>query len=228
MIEVAAVHMEYPTPTGPLVILREVTLRCAAGESASISGPSGSGKSTLLNIVGSLEPPTAGRVTINGCDLYALQPRELARFRNQQIGLVFQDHHLLPQCTVLENVLLPALAGANPNGDCVQRARRLLDRVGLAHRADHRPAQLSGGERQRVALARALVNEPAVVLADEPTGSLDQATAEEVATLLWELHDREARVLIVVTHNPHLAERAGRRFDLQDGLLVERSIGRSE
>ena len=221
MLQADAISMQYETPTDPLVVLRDVCLTLADGESASITGPSGSGKSTLLNILGSLEPPTSGSVIIDGCDPYSLTPRELARFRNRQVGFVFQDHHLLPQCRVLENVLLPALADKHSGGERAQRARMLLERVGLAERMDHRPAQISGGERQRVALARALINEPALILADEPTGSLDRSTSDDVADLLWELHRQEGRILIVVTHNETLAARAGQRFELKDGVLAQ-------
>ncbi len=222
MLQADGIGMQYETPTDPLVVLRDVRLRLADGESASITGPSGSGKSTLLNILGSLEPPTSGSVIIDGCDPYALTAPELALFRNRHVGFVFQDHHLLPQCTVLENVLLPALADKRSGSGRIQRARMLLDRVGMAERLSHRPSEISGGERQRVALARALINEPALILADEPTGSLDRSTSEDVADLLWELHSEEGRILIVVTHNETLAARTGRRFDLKDGALVER------
>ena len=230
MLQADAISMQYETPTDPLVVLRDVCLTLADGESASIIGPSGSGKSTLLNILGSLEPPTSGSVIIDGCNPYSLTEPELARFRNRQVGFVFQDHHLLPQCTVLENVLLPALADKSSGSAGragltryagVQRARMLLDRVGLAERMDHRPSQISGGERQRVALARALINEPALILADEPTGSLDRSTSQDVADLLWELHRQEGRILIVVTHNEALAARAGKRFELKDGVLAQ-------
>ena len=221
MLQTDAICMQYETPADPLVVLRDVCLTLTDGESASITGPSGSGKSTLLNILGSLEPPTSGSVIIDGCDPYALTAPELALFRNRHVGFVFQDHHLLPQCTVLENVLLPALADKHSSGGKVQRARMLLGRVGMTERLGHRPAQLSGGERQRVALARALINEPALILADEPTGSLDRSTSEEVADLLWELHSREGRILVVVTHNEPLAARAAKRFDLKDGVLVQ-------
>ncbi|MCH8963505.1 MAG: ABC transporter ATP-binding protein [Planctomycetes bacterium] len=221
MLQADAISMQYETPTDPLIVLRDVCLTLADGESASIIGPSGSGKSTLLNILGSLEPPTSGSVIIDGCNPYSLTEPELARFRNRQVGFVFQDHHLLPQCTVLENVLLPALADKSSGSGRIQRARMLLDRVGLAERLDHRPSQISGGERQRVALARALINEPALILADEPTGSLDRSTSQDVADLLWELHRQEGRILIVVTHNETLAARAGKRFELKDGVLAQ-------
>ena len=221
MLQAEAISMQYETPSDPLIVLRDVCLTLADGESASIIGPSGSGKSTLLNILGSLEPPTSGSVIIDGCNPYSLTEPELARFRNRQVGFVFQDHHLLPQCTVLENVLLPALADTSSGSGRIQRARMLLDRVGLAERLDHRPSQISGGERQRVALARALINEPALILADEPTGSLDRSTSQDVADLLWELHRQEGRILIVVTHNETLAARAGKRFELKDGVLAQ-------
>ncbi len=224
MLQADAIRMQYETPTDPLVVLRDVCLTLADGESASITGPSGSGKSTLINILGSLEPPTSGSVIIDGCNPYSLGAPQLAQFRNRHVGFVFQDHHLLPQCTVLENVLLPALADKHSTGDRVERARMLLDRVGMAERLGHRPSEISGGERQRVALARALINEPALILADEPTGSLDRSTSENVADLLWELHSQAARILIVVTHNESLAARAGRRFDIKDGVLVELDV----
>ena len=221
MLQADRIGMQYETPTEPLVVLRDVYLTLSNGDSASITGPSGSGKSTLLNVLGSLEPPTSGSVIVDGCDPYSLTAPELAQFRSRQVGFVFQDHHLLPQCTVLENVLLPALAHKRSGGGRAHRARMLLGRVGMTERIGHRPAQLSGGERQRVALARALINEPALILADEPTGSLDRSTSDAVADLLWELHSREARILIVVTHNETLAARAAKRFDLKDGVLVQ-------
>ena len=183
-------------------------------------GPSGSGKSTFLNILGTLEPPSGGSLMIGDCDPFALPEPELARFRNRTIGFIFQDHHLLPHCSVLENVLIPSLAERQTE-DRVDRARRLIDRVGLSDRLDHRPAELSGGERQRVAVARAMVNEPAVILADEPTGNLDRRTAESVAELMRELHREENTILIVITHNSALAETFSRRYDLTEGRLVE-------
>jgi lipoprotein-releasing system ATP-binding protein len=204
-----------------LVILRDITLTLSDGESAAIMGPSGSGKSTLLNILGTLEPPTSGRVTLDGANPFELPERDLARFRNRRVGFIFQEHHLLPQCTVLENVLLPTLTEKRgAEGDNLDRARRLLDRVGLSDRLDHCPAELSGGERQRVAIARALVNRPSLLLADEPTGNLDRSTAANVATLLSEVHSEENAILIVVTHSEQLAERFGRRWELNDGRLV--------
>jgi lipoprotein-releasing system ATP-binding protein len=223
MLTADAIVMEYPSPAGPLAVLRGASLHLQPGESASIVGPSGSGKSTLLNILGTLERPTAGRVALDGTDPFALAELDLARFRSRCVGFVFQEHHLLPQCSVLENVLIPTVAWPRPDGDAVRRARSLLERVGLAQRLDHRPAQLSGGERQRVALARALINQPTVVLADEPTGSLDRTSAAAVADLLMELHAQEGRILLLVTHNSALAERAAKRFELVDGKLLDAS-----
>ena len=182
-----------------------------------MTGPSGSGKSTLLNVLGALEPPSAGRVTLFGTDPFTLPERELARFRNREVGFVFQDHCLLPQCSVLENVLVPALVA--PRGDHEARARMLLGRVGLGERLDHRPAELSGGEKQRAALARALVLSPRLVLCDEPTGNLDAASAAAVADLLLELHGAEGGILVVVTHSPDLAARFAARRRMADGRL---------
>jgi lipoprotein-releasing system ATP-binding protein len=221
MLQLIDIHMEYPTPTEPLVVLAGVSLELSAGDSATIMGPSGSGKSTLLNVVGTLEPPTSGTVSIDGADPYALGERELASFRNRRIGFVFQEHHLLPQCSALENVLLPTLAGRF-NDDAESRAEALLDRVGLSDRLGHRPAELSGGQRQRVAIARALINAPAVVLADEPTGDLDRAAARQVADLLMELHREQRTILIIVTHDESLAKRTAKRFDLEGATLVAR------
>jgi lipoprotein-releasing system ATP-binding protein len=181
-------------------------------------GPSGSGKSTLLNMLGTLEPPSSGKVSIGGTDPFALGERDLARFRNHNIGFIFQEHHLLPQCSVLENVLLPTLADRN-NRDRLQRAKELLDRVSLSNRLEHRPAELSGGERQRVAIARALINGPSLLLADEPTGNLDRKTAEGVADLMSEVHREENVILLVVTHSQQLAERFDKRWELVDGVL---------
>ena len=209
---------DYPTRSGSLSVLGGVSLSLAAGESAAIVGPSGCGKSTLLNILGTLETPGGGRMTLDGVDPFALPEPELANFRNQRIGFVFQDHHLLSHCSVLENVLVPTLVDARGPAS-IERARKLLDRVGLTPRLDHRPAELSGGERQRAAVARALVNKPLLILADEPTGNLDRRSAESVADLLLELHREEHTILIVVTHSQSLAERLPQRFQLTDGHL---------
>lgn len=221
MLQAESIRKSFATRDGELVVLRDVTLTLEAGAAAAIVGPSGSGKSTLLHILGTLDPPSAGRVEIDGVDPFALSPRELARFRNRRIGFVFQDHHLLPQCSVLENVLLPALAGRRTTGTTAW-ARTLLERVGLAGRLNHRPAELSGGERQRVALARALVNRPRLLLADEPTGNLDRHTGAVVADLLFELHREHALMLVLVTHNEALAARCGKTYALEDGWLCGR------
>ena len=189
------------------------------GESLCVMGPSGSGKSTLLHILGTLDTPTAGRVTLDGNDPFALGDRALAAFRSREIGFVFQDHCLLPQCSALENVLIPTLVAAAPRGH-EARARELLARVGLGDRLDHRPAELSGGEKQRVALARALVMQPTLVLCDEPTGNLDARSAETVGSLLLELHAKLRSVLVVVTHSADLAARFPARATLKDGRLV--------
>ncbi len=219
MLRAESIQKSYPTRAGELNVLRDVSLVVEAGHSVAILGPSGSGKSTLLNILGTLEPPTAGRVWLDDGDPFALSERELARFRNRQVGFIFQDHHLLPQCSVLENALLPTLAAAAAP-DAEGRARALLERVGLGQRLDHRPAELSGGEKQRVALARALVNRPRLVLADEPTGNLDRQTAENVGELLAELPREHDAILVVVTHSERLAHRFDIRRDLVDGRLV--------
>jgi lipoprotein-releasing system ATP-binding protein len=210
----------YSTRAEPLEVLRGVSCQLNAGENLAILGPSGCGKSTLLQIIGTLDTPTSGRVTLAGTDPFALDEPRLAAFRNHQIGFIFQDHHLLPQCSVLENVLVPTLADGRPSSAVVERARMLLDRVGLATRLDHRPAELSGGERQRTAIARALVNRPALLLADEPTGNLDRTTAAGVSKLLLELQAAEQTMLIVVTHSLDLAGLLNRRLELNEGHLV--------
>jgi ABC-type lipoprotein export system ATPase subunit len=206
----------------PVVVLDGIDLEIQPGESAAIVGPSGSGKSTLLNIIGTLDRPTRGQVLLQGQDLAKLDDVQLAGVRNRQIGFIFQAHHLLPQCTVLENVLVPTLAGGeNPHrATAPDRARRLLERVGLGRRLDHRPGQLSGGERQRTAVVRALINQPPLLLADEPTGALDRAAAGALASLLGELNREEQVTVILVTHSGELAQRMTRRFQLVDGRLV--------
>jgi lipoprotein-releasing system ATP-binding protein len=211
---------EYPTPGEPLRVLAGVSLALGRGENLAIVGPSGSGKSTLLSIIGTLEPPTSGTVRLAGQDPFTLDEAGLASFRRRQIGFVFQDHHLLPQCTVLENVLVPFLADGVANSTDRQHAQHLLDRVGLAQRLTHRPAELSGGERQRVAIARALVREPMLLLADEPTGNLDRTTAESITRLLLELQAEAHTMLMVVTHSSALAASLGKRLELDAGQLV--------
>jgi lipoprotein-releasing system ATP-binding protein len=220
LLEVKNISKEYASPRGTLRILSDVSLSLSRGEAAAIMGPSGSGKSTLLHILGALEPPTSGTVTLDGHDPFQLNARRLAAFRNKEIGFIFQDHCLLPQCSVIENVLTPTLVSEN-HGDQTDRARKLIEQVGLQERIDHRPAELSGGEKQRVALARALIMEPQLVLCDEPTGNLDQKSADAVASLFLELHERQQTILIVVTHNPELAARFPRRLELKDQRLEE-------
>ena len=224
MLSVRGVGKHYPTPRGPLTVLAGVTFSMAPGDAVAITGPSGSGKSSLLYMLGALEAPSEGEITLGGRNPFTLGPRELADFRNQDIGFVFQDHCLLPQCTVLENVLVPTLVAdrsARDADDDLGRARGWLEQVGLSDRLDHRPAELSGGEKQRVAIARALVRQPRLVLCDEPTGNLDHASAQAVATLLLELHARQQNVLIVVTHSERLAAQFPRRFEIAGGRLVE-------
>ena len=217
MLDVSHLGKTYASPREPLAILEDVTFSLSPGDAAAIMGPSGSGKSTLLYILGGLEPPTTGSVTLGGRNPYELSPRDVARFRNAEIGFVFQDHCLLPQCSVLENVLVPTLVGGSD--DDLVYARLLLEQVGLADRLDHRPAHLSGGERQRVALARALIRRPRLLLCDEPTGNLDAAAASRVASLLLDLHRYHRNVLVIVTHSLELAARVPIRFNLSGGRL---------
>jgi lipoprotein-releasing system ATP-binding protein len=214
------VTKEFPTRGEPLEVLRGVSLELNSGDNAAIIGPSGSGKSTLLSILGTLDRPSTGSVRLDDQDPFALEEAALAAFRNEQIGFVFQDHHLLPQCTALENVLVPLLAQGSAGPDDVAHARSLLTRIGLADRQDHRPAELSGGEKQRVAIARALIRRPLLLLADEPTGNLDRTTAQSVADLLLELQAQERTILIVVTHSSELAQQLARQFELDDGKLL--------
>jgi lipoprotein-releasing system ATP-binding protein len=214
------VFKDYPTRSGALSVLRGVNLALERGAAVAIMGPSGSGKSTLLHILGTLDRPTGGKVALDGADPFALPEPELAAFRNARIGFVFQDHHLLPQCSVLENVLIPTLVNKTTQpSETEAYARQLLTRVGLGGRLDHRPAELSGGERQRVAVARALVLKPALLLADEPTGNLDRTNAQAVGELLLQLHQQEQNVLVVVTHSAELAKLFPLRFEMNDGTL---------
>jgi lipoprotein-releasing system ATP-binding protein len=227
MLELIHVSKKYDSPGDKqgLSVLKDISLKVEQGQSLVIVGPSGSGKSTLLNIIGALDHPTSGQVIFNGQDLAILNEKELARIRNKQIGFVFQLHHLLPQCTVLENVLVPTLAGMNQPStkEVSDRAEHLLERVGLKEFLLYRPGELSGGQRQRVAVVRALINNPKLLLADEPTGSLDKDSSENIADLLAELNRSEKVTLIVVTHSLSLAERIGRVMELSDGLLKDRS-----
>ena len=218
MLEISHVVKQYPSPRGPLTVLSGVSLVLKRGDAAAIMGPSGAGKSTLLYIVGGLEPPTSGTVTLEDQNPYRLAEKDLAAFRNRKIGFIFQDHCLLPQCSVLENVLIPTLVSRDGEND-ERHARELLDQVGLADRLDHRPGELSGGEKQRVALARALIRQPDLLLCDEPTGNLDEASAEMVAGLLMELHARRQTILIVVTHSAGLAARFPLRYELRHANL---------
>jgi lipoprotein-releasing system ATP-binding protein len=223
VLEVSHVAKEYPTPRGPLPVLTDVTFSLAAGEAAVIMGPSGSGKSSLLYILGAMEPPTSGTIRLAGQDPFALTRAALARYRNTEIGFVFQDHCLMPQCSVLENVLVPTLVGTPDDpahADPERLARTLIEEVGLLDRIDHRPAELSGGEKQRVAIARALIRNPRLVLCDEPTGNLDQKAAESVTALLLELHRRHNNILITVTHSTQLASKFPIRFELANTNLV--------
>jgi len=231
LLELVDVTKHYDGPAAAPPVLRGVSLRVERGESLAVVGPSGCGKSTLLNLIGALDRPTSGRVLLNGTDLASLDDRRLALVRNREIGFIFQLHHLLPQCTVLENILVPTLvAGAMSPGETPeQRAKRLLERVGLADRADYFPGQLSGGERQRAAVVRSLINAPNLLLADEPTGSLDRASAETLAALLVELNREEKVTLILVTHALDLAGKMSRVLELRDGELkaMEKSVMRN-
>ncbi len=221
LLELQEVTKAYPGLAGERPVLAGITLTVERGESLAIVGPSGCGKTTLLNLIGTLDRPTRGRILLEGRDLTTLDEPALAEVRNRAIGFVFQMHHLLPQCTVLENVLVPTLATRNEvlRDGAPERARRLLERVGLGHRLHHRPGRLSGGECQRVAVVRALINEPRLLLADEPTGALDRASAETLAQLLAELNRELDLTLIVVTHSPDLARRLHRTLELRDGVL---------
>jgi lipoprotein-releasing system ATP-binding protein len=219
-LKAANVAKEYPTRSGALSVLRDVKLSLDRGEAIAVMGPSGSGKSTLLHILGTLDRPTAGTVTLEGTNPFALHERDLAAFRNRRIGFIFQDHHLLPQCSVIENVLIPTLVSRDTRpSETESYARLLLERVGLGGRLEHRPAELSGGERQRVAVARALVLKPVLLLADEPTGNLDRKNAHSVGELLLQLHRQENNILVVVTHSSELANSFPRRMEVNDGIL---------
>ncbi|MBI1897385.1 MAG: ABC transporter ATP-binding protein [Acidobacteria bacterium] len=218
MLEARALSKDYATPAGSLPVLRDVDLKLSRGEAAAIMGPSGSGKSTLLHILGALDRPTSGEVTLDGSNPFALDERQQAAFRNRHVGFVFQDHFLLPQCSVLENVLVPTLVADSRDG-FEPRARELLDQVGLSARLDHRPAELSGGEKQRVAIARALIRDPLLLLCDEPTGNLDRASAAKVVDLLLDLHRRRNTILLVVTHSLEVAGHFSRRYELTERSL---------
>ena len=222
LLQLENISREFPSAENgePLRVLRGLSLEIGRGESIAIVGPSGCGKSTLLNIIGTLDQPTAGKVTLDGQDLSTLDDNALAALRNREMGFIFQSHHLLPQCTVMENVLVPTLAHGQATAADEERGRRLLERVDLGDRLAHRPGQLSGGERQRVAVVRALINQPKLLLADEPTGALDQATADKLGQLLIDLNQEENVTLITVTHSADLANRMARTLELMDGQLA--------
>lgn len=222
LIDVARRFASADGSASPVQVLRDVCLSVEQGQTVAIVGPSGSGKSTLLNIMATLDRPTTGRVLIDGKDVQSLPDSELTATRRNRIGLVFQSHHLLPQCTALENVLVPTLAGSarESRHETAARARQLLERVGLGTRLSHRPGQLSGGQRQRVALVRALINEPSLLLADEPTGSLDRQSAAELADLLMEINAERRVAIVLATHSAELARRMARVFEVRDGRLV--------
>lgn len=218
MLDANHISKSYPTAAGPVSILEDVSLRLERDEALSIMGPSGSGKSTLLYILGTLETPTSGTLTLDGQNPFEMDERQQAKFRNKRIGFLFQDHCLLPQCSVMENVLTPALVDGTPDAATVERARQLLDQVGLTHRLDHRPGELSGGEKQRAAIARALIREPLLLLCDEPTGNLDRKSADTVADLIAGLRT----TVIVVTHSPELADRFPLRMEMHNQTLRRR------
>jgi lipoprotein-releasing system ATP-binding protein len=222
MIEVTALTKTYDSPGGSVSVLRELDLHVAAGETVAIVGPSGSGKTTLLNLLGALDQPTSGSVTIDGTAINGMTQEQAARFRNRSIGFIFQLHYLLPQCSVLDNVLVPRLAGGwdEDAANVRSRAESLLAQVGLEDRISHLPWQLSGGEQLRAAIARALINRPKIILADEPTGSLDPATGDRIADLLLETNRAAGTALVVVTHNAQLARRMQRTLRLEAGRLV--------
>ena len=218
-LSVTNVSKQYPTRGEPLEVLRNVSLEMAAGQNLAIIGPSGCGKSTLLHLLGTLDTPTSGKIELNGQDPFQLDEPGLADFRNQNIGFIFQEHHLLPQLSVLENVLVPALASGEPSAEILQRAHNLIQRVGLEDRIGHRPAELSGGEKERAAVARSLLHQPTLLLADEPTGNLDRTNAQQVAQLLLEIQQQEQTILIVVTHSNELAGQLQEQKTLDDGQL---------
>ena len=223
LLKLEKVSKNYVAAEGaaPVSVLRDLSFEITAGESVAIIGPSGCGKSTLLNIIGTLDHPTSGSVWLDGQDLSRLDEQQLAAIRSRQIGFIFQSHHLLPQCSVLENVLVPTIADKrSASTGAAERAEKLLKRVGLGERLHHRPGQLSGGERQRVAVVRALINQPKLLLADEPTGALDRNSAQGMAQLLVELNREEQVTLVLVTHALELARQMNRILELRDGQLV--------
>ena len=221
LVEARGVHKSYWLGEKEIHVLRGASFALQAGEMVSLVGPSGVGKSTFLHVIGTLDPPTAGEVLFDGRDAFGMTEQELAVFRNRSVGFVFQFHYLLPEFTALQNTSMPGLINRLSREQAEAQAKEMLEVVGLGHRLDHKPGELSGGEQQRVALARALVLKPRLLLADEPTGNLDEATGEGIHQLLVELNDRLGIGAIVVTHNPRLAERMPRRLRLAEGLVVE-------
>ena len=216
MIEARNIFKQY----GNLEVLRDVSVSINDGEIVAIVGPSGAGKTTLLQIIGTLDAPKSGQVLYDGVDVLKMKQRELAHFRNRNIGFVFQFHQLLPEFTTLENVMIPALIGGDKRNDANERARHILDYLGLSTRLEHKPAQLSGGERQRVAVARALINNPKVILADEPSGSLDSQNKQELHQLFFDLRDKFKQTFVIVTHDESLASNVDRVLHMRDGLIV--------
>jgi len=215
LIEAKDIHKSY----GHLHVLKGVNLHIAKGEFVSIIGKSGAGKSTLLHILGTLDKADQGQIQINEVDVLRLSKKKLAGFRNQNIGFVFQFHHLLPEFTALENVVIPGLIGKGPESELRKRAKEILDYLGLSERLEHKPGQLSGGEQQRVAVARALINQPAVIFADEPSGNLDSASSQDLHQLLFKLRKDFQQTFVIVTHNNDLAQMSDRILEMQDGIL---------
>lgn len=220
MIEASNIQKSYDN----LHVLKGVDLKIQKGEIVSIVGKSGAGKSTLLHILGTLDAPSQGILTINGVDTTKLSEKELAAFRNQQIGFVFQFHHLLPEFTAVENVCIPAYIQRKPEKESIKRAQELLTELGLKDRLHHKPSQLSGGEQQRVAVARALMNNPAVILADEPSGNLDTDTSQELHELFFQLRSKMEQTFIIVTHNTELAKMSDRTLVMKDGLIIDNQL----
>ena len=221
LLRISKIYKSFEHIHHTVSVLQDVSFEVVQCQSLVMTGPSGSGKSTLLHLIGALDKPSSGEIEINGISLLNLSALELAKFRNQMIGFVFQDHHLLPQYSVLENVLIPTMAFKNMSPNSQKRAIDLLEKIGLSDRISHRPAELSGGERQRVAIARALINQPSIILCDEPTGNLDHATANTVTSLLFDLHQTEQNILVVVTHNRDLEHRFDRRFVFKENSCIE-------
>lgn len=220
MIKTTALSKHFVTDQGRIDVLRGIDLQIAKGERVAVVGSSGAGKTTLMHILGGLDSPSAGKVEFEGVEISRLKGAPLDRFRNRSVGFVFQFHQLLPEFSALENVAMPALIAGERREDAEERARHLLEEVGLGHRLTHKPGQLSGGEQQRVAIARALIMSPRLLLADEPTGNLDSGTTEAIYALLQQLHARHELTMVIVTHSEHLAERMDRTLRMVDGLLV--------